>query len=153
MSGAAAPGQAVIDRVRLAIYRAIERSGSAPGAHVLARALDLEPAVVENAYRALADAHVIVLQPQAAEIKWAPPFSAVATAFRVHAGRSAWHAPCAWDAFGIPAALDGDARIDAACAWSNEPLPCGVEHGLAYGDALIHLLVPAAHFWDDIGYT
>jgi hypothetical protein len=153
MSGGGAPGQAVIERVRLAIYRAIERSGSAPSAGEVAVALGLDPAAVEDAYRALADAHVIVLQPRTAEIKWAPPFSAVPTAFRVHAGRSAWHAPCAWDAFGIPAALDCDARIDAACAWSNEPLPCGVEHGLAYGDALIHLLVPAAHFWDDIAYT
>jgi hypothetical protein len=153
VTAGSAPGEAVIQRVRLGIYRAIERSGSAPGVEVLARALDLDPAVVEDAYRFLAGAHVIVLQPQTAEIKWAPPFSAVPTAFRVHAGRSVWHAPCAWDAFGIPAALDCDARIDATCAWSNEPLPCGVEHGLAYGDALIHLLVPAAHFWDDIAYT
>jgi hypothetical protein len=153
MTGRNAPGEAVIQRVRLALYRAIERSGSPPTAAELARALALEPAIVEESYRALADAHVIVVQPETVEIKWAPPFSAVATAFRVHSGRSAWHAPCAWDAFGIPAALDSDARIDAVCAWSNEPVPCGVEHGLAYGDGLIHLLVPAAHFWDDIAYT
>ena len=60
---------------------------------------------------------------------------------------------CAWDAFGIPAALKADARIEAACAWTAEPLPCGVESGRAYGAGVIHLLVPAAHFWDDIAYT
>jgi alkylmercury lyase-like protein len=153
MTGRRRPGDAVVQAVRLAIYRAIERNGSAPSAADVARAHDLESAIVEEAFRALADAHVIVLHAETTEIKWAPPFSSVPTAFRVRAGRSAWHAPCAWDGFGIPAALDADARIEAACAWSGEPLPCGVEHGLAYGDGLIHLLVPAAHFWDDIAYT
>ena len=64
-----------------------------------------------------------------------------------------WYAPCAWDAFGIPAALKRDAAIDARCAWSGEPIACGVEGGAAYGDGVIHLLVPAARFWDDIAYT
>ncbi len=153
MSGKAALNDSVTNAVRLAIYRAIERRGAAPDAAEVARALDLQSAVVEDAYRALADAHVIVLHPQTVEIKWAPPFSAVNTPFLVRAGRSAWHAPCAWDAFGIPAALDCDAHIEAACGWSGDPVPCGVEHGLAYGDALLHLVVPAAHFWDDIAYT
>jgi hypothetical protein len=153
MSGGNARADSVTNTVRLAIYRAIERGGFAPGAADVARALDREPAVVEDAYRALADAHVIVLQPHTVDIKWAPPFSVVPTPFLVRAGRSSWHAPCAWDAFGIPAALDCDAHIEAVCAWSGDPVPCGVEHGLAYGDGLIHLLVPAAHFWDDIAYT
>jgi len=144
---------ALIQRVRIAVYGAIEATGEAPSAAELARDHRLEPAAVEDAYRALADAHVIVLQPGTAEIKWAPPFSAVPTGFHVRAGRSSWFAPCAWDAFGIPAAIDVDARIEAVCGWSNEPIPCGVEFGRAYGDAVVHLLVPAAHFWDDIAYT
>jgi len=153
MSGGDTSADSVTNAVRLAIYRAIERSGSAPGAAEVARALDLAPADVEDRYRALAGAHVIVLHAETVEIKWAPPFSAVKTPFVVRAGRSAWHAPCAWDAFGIPAAIDCDAQIEAVCAWSGARVPCGVEHGLACGDGLIHLLVPAAHFWDDIAYT
>jgi hypothetical protein len=139
--------------VRLAIYREIERSGSAPTLAAVASALKLQAAAVERAVHTLADAHVIVLHPASGEIKWAPPFSTEPTPFRVRAGRSAWFAPCAWDAFGIPAAIDADARIDARCGWSGEPVPCGVEHGNAYGSGLVHLLVPAAHFWDDIAYT
>jgi len=137
----------------MAIYREIERTGAAPTFAAVASALNLQPGVVERAFHALAEAHVIVLQPASSEIKWAPPFSAEPTPFRVRAGRSAWFAPCAWDAFGIPAAVDADARIDARCGWSGEPVPCGVEHGNAYGSGLVHLLVPAAHFWDDIAYT
>ena len=145
--------ESLIRTVRLAIYGAIEATGHAPACADLARAHGLDAAAVEVAYRALADAHVIVLQAGTVDVRWAPPFSAVPTAFRVRAGRSSWHAPCAWDAFGVPAALDCDARIEASCAWSGEPMPCGVEHGRAYGAGVIHLLVPAAHFWDDIAYT
>jgi hypothetical protein len=79
--------------------------------------------------------------------------SEVRTPFRVATATASWYAPCAWDAFGIPAALKHDADIDARCAWSDEPIACGVKDSRAYGGGVIHLLVPAAHFWDDIGYT
>jgi hypothetical protein len=149
----AAPDDALIQTVRLAVYRAIEVTGQAPPPADVARAHHLGVAEVEHAFRTLAERHVIVLEPDSTTIRWAPPFSVVPTAFRVRAGRSSWFAPCAWDAFGIPAALDADARIDAVCASSGEPIACGVEHGRAFGAGIIHLLVPAAHFWDDIGYT
>jgi len=145
--------ESLIRTVRLAIYRAIEATGRAPAAADVAHDHRLDVAAVEDSYRGLAAAHVIVLQPGSTAVKWAPPFSVVPTVFRARSGRSAWYAPCAWDAFGIPAALDSDARLEAACAWSGEPIQCGVEHGRVYGDGVIHLLVPAAHFWDDIAYT
>ena len=145
--------ESLIRTVRLAIYGAIEATGSAPAAAGLARVHGLDVVAVEDAYRALADGHLIVLRPDTLEVHWAPPFSLVPTAFRARAGRSSWYAPCAWDAFGIPAALDVDVRVEAVCGWSGEPVPCGVEHGRAYGDGVVHLLVRAAHFWDDIVYT
>jgi hypothetical protein len=139
--------------VRAAIYAAIVHSGRAPAPAHLAATLGLDEHAVADAYRALAEAHIIVLQPGTVEIAWAPPFSVIPTPFRAVSGSTAWYAPCAWDAFGIPAALKRDAVIDARCAWSGEPIACGVAGGRAYGDGVIHLLVPAAHFWDDIAYT
>ena len=143
----------VMRTVRDAIYAAIVETGAAPAAGDVARAHDREARAVEQTYRALAASHVIVLQPDTLDIWSAPPFSAVRTAFRVNVGRARRYAPCAWDAFGIPAALKADAIIEGRCAWSGEPIPCGVERGRAYGDGIIHLLVAAAHFWDDIVYT
>jgi hypothetical protein len=139
--------------VRRAIYSTVVDSGRAPTPRELSTALDLSADAIADAYRGLADAHVIVLRPGTVEIVWAPPFSAIETPFRSHVGSSSWYAPCAWDAFGIPAALKGDAVIDARCGRSNERIECGVSGGAAYGEAVIHLLVPAAQFWDDIGYT
>jgi hypothetical protein len=141
------------EQVRQAIYATIVRSGRAPTAADLATSFDTDAAAIADSYRALADAHIIVLRPGTVEIAWAPPFSAVPTPFRATAGATSWHAPCAWDAFGIPAALKQDAAIDAHCAWSGDRIVCGVERGVAYGEGVIHLLVPAAHFWDDIAYT
>lgn len=143
----------LLERVRRAIYAAIVRSGRAPTPADLATSFGTDEDAIADSYRALADAHVIVLQPGTVEIAWAPPFSAVPTPFRATAGAMSWHAPCAWDAFGIPAALKQDAVVDAHCAWSGDRIACGVERGVAYGGGMIHLLVPAAHFWDDIAYT
>src|SRR3954447_17916292 len=142
-----------VQRVRLGIYREIVRCGNAPGAADLAAMLGVPDAEIADAYRALADAHVIVLRPGTVDIAWAPPFSAVPTSFRAVADDVSWYAPCAWDAFGIPAALKRDAVVDARCAWSGDTIRCGVANGRAYGEGVIHLLVPAAHFWDDIAYT
>jgi hypothetical protein len=139
--------------VRDAIYAAVVEHGIAPSPRDAALTTGLAVSEVERAYRELADAHVIVLEPGAASVVWAPPFSVVPTAFRARCDGASWFAPCAWDAFGIAAALGKDVSIDAGCAWSGAALACGVADGHAYGDALIHLLVPAAHFWDDIFFT
>lgn len=139
--------------VRYAIYAAVVDSGRAPTVAELGAELGMDADSVAGAFRALAEAHVIVLRPGTVEIVWAPPFSAAPTPFRSTVGSMSWHAPCAWDAFGIPAALKRDAVIDARCAWSDHSVACGVRAGTAYGDEVIHLLVPAAHFWDDIAHT
>lgn len=139
--------------VREGIYAAVVETGTAPPAAALARTANLTVSLVEDAFRALADAHVIVLQPGTTTIRWAPPFSAVPTPFRVTAGELSWFAPCAWDSFGILAALNQDGVVHASCAHSGEPVTCGVESGSSFGQGIIHLLVPAARFWDDIIYT
>ena len=84
----------------------------------------------------------------------ANPFSAVPTAYRVYAGERWWYANCAWDAFGVCAALHVDGRIETSCPDCGEPLAVEVcdqrpsDHSL-----LFHCLVPAAHWWDDIVFT
>jgi Alkylmercury lyase len=96
---------------------------------------------------------VIVLRPGTLDLWAAPPFSAGPTGFRVRSGNRSLFGTCAWDAFGVPAALHADADVEASCPSSGEPIRCGVRGGRAFGDAVIHLLVPAAQFWDDVIYT
>ena len=139
--------------VRGAIYASVVERRTAPQPREIAEAIGLAVADVDAAVLRLVDGHVIVLQPDTGVIAWAPPFSLVPTPFRSRVGGVSWFAPCAWDAFGIFAAVRKDGTIEARCAASGVPLECGVRNGHVFGDAILHLLVPAAHFWDDIFFT
>ena len=81
--------------------------------------------------------------------------SAVPTPFRVRVQGSAWWANCAWDALGILALLGQDGEIDTQCAYSSADLAIAVRSRALDPDAdgVIHFAVPAARWWDDIGYT
>ena len=79
---------------------------------------------------------------------------AVPTSFRVSAGGRSWFANCAWDAFGIPAALGVDGDVEATCPDCHEVLRVAVtDRRPSEGDLVFHVLVPAAEWWADIGYT
>ena len=79
------------------------------------------------ALEALAVNRQVILDPKTREIWMAGPFSAVPTRFRVHGAKASWWANCAWDMFGIPAALGQSARIDATCADCDAPFQLDVD--------------------------
>ena len=105
-------------------------------------------------WRRLHDAHALVLDPATDEILMAHPFSAIPTAYRVDAAGRSWFANCAWDAFGICAALRVDGKVETSCPDCGEPLAVGVREEQPSDDSLLfHCLVPARHWWDDIVFT
>ena len=142
-------------RIRNHLYSSFVRDGSAASIAEVAGALHLPEGDVADAYRRLHDAHALVLQPDRTEIRMLNPFSAVETTFRVEAGGRSWFANCAWDALGVPAALHGDGRIEAVCPDCGEQLELEVRDGeLVRGsELLVHFVVPARRWWDDIGFT
>jgi hypothetical protein len=78
----------------------------------------------------------------------------VETPYRVFAGGRWWFANCAWDAFGICAALDAEGEIRAACPDCGEGIEVSVhEKQPSDRDLLFHCLVPASKWWDDIVFT
>jgi hypothetical protein len=140
-------------RVRRAVYAAFA-AGDVPTRDAVGRATGLAPDAVVMSYRRLAEAHVLVLEPGSDEVWMAMPFSAKPTAFRVTAGETAWWANCAWDALGIAAATGCDVEIATDCPDCAEPLGLRVEAGaLVPAPGIVHFAVPAAHWWDDIGFT
>ncbi|HET8741521.1 MAG TPA: organomercurial lyase [Gaiella sp.] len=140
--------------LRNVTYAAFVDLGRAPSVVEVAGIAGLDPAVVLDGWRRLHEAHAIVLQPGAAEIRMANPFSAVPTPHRVEAAGGSWYANCAWDAFGICAALDVDGRIETSCADCGAALTVRVHRRRPDDESLVfHCLVPAARWWDDIGFT
>jgi hypothetical protein len=141
-------------RVRAVTYSLFVELGRAPGADEVAGPGDLSADDVVAAWRRLHDAHALVLNPATAEIRMANPFSAVPTAYRVLADERWWYANCAWDAFGVCAALHSDGRIEASCPDCGEPLRVKVTRGEPDDETLLfHCLVPASRWWDDIVFT
>jgi hypothetical protein len=140
--------------LRALTYGLFVELGRAPTTDEVAEAAGSSVAEVQSGWQRLHDQHAIVLDPTTAEIRMANPFSAVPTAYRVHADGRWWYANCAWDAFGICTVLQGDGRIQASCPDCGEALSIVVSDGRPDDESLLfHCLVPAAHWWDDIVFT
>lgn len=143
----------LVQRVRHAIYRTFAEGG-VPSSAALSTQLHIPLEDVRDAYQRLHEAHVIVLDPHTREVAMALPFSAVPTPFRVDAGDRSWFANCAWDMFGIPVVLGCDVRAETTCQDCHAPIVYRVESGrLLDAHGVVHFAVPAAKWWDDIGFT
>lgn len=154
MSPAYDPGvdQSDID-LRNATYRRFVELGRAPTAADVAASCGLAVDAVRAAWRRLHDGHALVLD-DVGDIRMANPFAARPTDFRVEAAGRAWYANCAWDAFGIGAALGVDSQFETHCPDCDETLDVRVTDGRPDDTSLVfHVLVPAAGWWNDIGFT
>jgi DNA-binding transcriptional MocR family regulator len=139
-------------QVRAAIYRTLLEQGRGPSVASLASLLDVTESQVTASLRALAEAHAIVLRPGRDELWMAHPFSAMETDFVVSSGGRTWFANCVWDGLSI-LAMVGDGTLDTHSPATREPLRFEVRDRIVTGEGVVHFLVPAAHFWDDIGFT
>jgi hypothetical protein len=139
--------------LRNATYRRFVALGRAPTAAEIADEVGLGEEAVRTAWRRLHDAHALVLDDQG-EIRIANPFAARPTDFCVEADGRTWFANCAWDAFGIGAALHVDSRFETHCPDCGETIAIRVRDGRPDDPTPIwHVLVPAARWWADIGFT
>ena len=141
-------------RLRNETYRLFVDLGRAPTAGEVATVLGTSDGEVQAGWLRLHAGHALVLDEDGATIRMANPFSAVPTPFRVEAAGKTWYANCAWDAFGICAALHTDGRIETICRDCGDSLEIEVRDGRSDDEKLLfHCLVPAASWWDDIVFT
>jgi hypothetical protein len=138
--------------VRAAVYASFRVKSQVPTPDVLAEVTGSARTEVISALRALANEHCLVLLPDGESIRMAHPFSGVETDFLVTRGDHRWFANCVWDGLSI-LALFGDGSLDTHSPANGESLRFDVASGAVRGAGLVHFLVPARRFWDDIGYT
>jgi len=137
-------------RIRNHVYRRFVELGRAP---TFAELKDELGDDVESALRRLHDAHALVLGDDG-ELRMVNPFAVRPTDFRVDAGGRSWYANCAWDAFGIGAALHVDSEFETHCPDCGDALHVRIRDGRPDDPSLVfHVLVPAAQWWNDIGST
>jgi hypothetical protein len=138
--------------VRAAVYASFSVKSQVPTREILAKVTGSTRAAVILALRALADEHCLVLLPDGESIWMAHPFSGIETDFVVTLGERRWFANCVWDGLSI-LALFGDGSLDTHSPATGESLRFDVVSGAVRGEGLVHFLVPARRFWDNIGYT
>ena len=140
--------------IRAFVYRHFADTTRAPSVGETAATFALTHEQAASAYEALHARHAFFLRPSSHEILMANPFSNTETTFRVHANGQTYFANCAWDSFGIPAALHIDADVEAVCAQSGQPISLQVRDGhVSESDVLVHFLVPFQHWYDDLVFT
>ena len=119
-------------RLRNLTYRRFVELGRAPTASEIAAA---DPAVALHAdsvlagWRRLHEAHALVLDPGLTDLRMLNPFSVGPTTFVVEAAGRSWYGNCAWDAFGIGAALHVDSVIRTSCPDCGDPIIVEVRDG------------------------
>jgi hypothetical protein len=139
--------------IRNHTYRLFADLGRAPGEGDVASASGFATRTIEASWWRLHDAHALVLNPDGT-IRMANPFSAIPTRHRVQAAGRWWYAPCAWDSFAICAALHADGTIETSCADCGDPISVNVRDERPDDTSLLfHCLVPAAQWWEDIGFA
>lgn len=139
---------------RHSIYAFFADQARPPAVQDTARELQITAEQARALYEELDARHAILLMPGTHAIRMANPFSGVPTGFRVRVGAKQYYANCAWDSFGIPAALHRDGVVEAFCAQTGEPLRVEIGNGTVRGEsAVMYFRVPFAQWYDDLVFT
>lgn len=146
---------AALDReVRRHVYDYTMNNLRPPLVTQVSTATGRSDADVRASFGRLADAHILVLQERSGEILMANPFSAVPTQFVLQTERGTAWGNCIWDALGIAAMLNADARIETGCGDCTEAMFVEIKgQELAGCEGIVHFSVPAKHWWDNIKFT
>jgi len=140
--------------VRHLVYQTFAQQGRAASPAELAGELELDPAQVLDALRELHDRHALVLTPAGDAIRMAHPFSAAPMGFVVRADDQFWWGGCAWDSFGITAALDRQLEITTCCAGCGRKIVYVAAPATPPTlDAAVLIPRPAREWWDDVVAT
>ena len=146
--------------VRLTILETF-LAGGHPSPASVATALGIDEAAAAASFDRLAAGRAIVLGSGARDLLMAAPFAGTPTDHRVHVGEHAYYANCVWDALGIPAMLaaagrPASARISTRCPDCAAAIHLTVDDGRVSAspdEPVAHFAVPAARWWEDIGFT
>src|SRR3954451_14949845 len=136
-------------RIRADVFATFAAEGRPPSPTELAARLGLGAGQVDAGLRELHDKHAIVLTEAGDSIRMAHPFSAWPMNFVVRDGERLWWGGCAWDSFGIMAALGRPLRVTTTCPGCGATF-CYSAPPDAPKELVVRLPRPAAEWWEDV---
>lgn len=142
-------------QVRAFVYAHFVDTTHAPRVDDIAAHFGIKAQYAAEVLRTLHDKHALFLEPGTTQIRIANPFSAIPTAYHVTTGGKTYTANCAWDSFGIVAALhQTDAEIYSVCTGSGAPIHLRIANDQVVSQQeLVHFQVPFRQWYDDLVYT
>lgn len=141
--------------LRVFVYDDMLRRGRPPLCAEIAAHFGISPLVARDALAALRIGKTILVDPRSGEIWMAGPFSAGETPYRVSAGERSWWANCAWDMFGVAHLANRHVTVHASCGDCGESMTVEADPSSPPPNdvGVVHFLVPARHWYDDVGFT
>jgi len=140
--------------LRQVVYREFVEEGHPPTPAEAARRLRVGVEEVLAGLGRLHDRHALVLDGDRFAVRMAHPFSARPMHFVVASDEQKWWGGCAWDSFGIMAAIGQRVLVATTCVGCGRPLALLADPEVPPPEPYVaHFLVPAAHWWDDVVRT
>jgi hypothetical protein len=140
--------------LRVFVYDELLVRGTPPATAEIGARFGVSPNEARDALASLKIGKTILVHPRTGEVWMAGPFAAAETPYRVSQGDRRWWANCAWDMFGVAMIVGEPVRIDASCTDCGAPMVIECTPASPPNDdAVVHFLLPASRWYDDIGFT
>jgi hypothetical protein len=140
--------------LRIFVYDHLVAAGSPPTLTEIAAHFGTTRTVARQELAALKIGKTILVHPESGELWMAGPFSAVKTDYHVVAKGRSWWANCAWDMLGIPMVVNSAVKVHTKCTDCGSAMTIDCDPSLPPTEkAVVHFLVPARHWYEDIAFT
>ena len=143
--------------LRRFVYDHLLSRGLPPSSEQIGEHFGVSTDDARHAIGSLKIGKTVLPHPTTGEIWMAGPFAARPSTYRVVGKRLAWWANCAWDMLGVMVIANEPVCVETECTDCREPLTIDATPGQGVAQSMrnlvVHFLVPARHWYDDIGFT
>src|ERR1051325_6591930 len=141
-------------QLRQHVYDVLLANGRPPLARQIGAHFGTSEAEAKAAIASIRIGKALLPHPVTGEIWMAGPFASEPTAYVVRGKATTWFANCAWDMFGVAAIAGQNTTVETWCTDCRERMTIAASPSEApKGEAVVHLLVPARRWYDDVGFT
>jgi hypothetical protein len=140
--------------LRIFVYESLIARAHMPTASDIAERFAITHDEAIEAIRGVNIGKTLLPDPRTGEIWMAGPFSAPRTTYEVRAGDRRWWANCAWDMLGVAALVGTRVGVSARCTDCGDIIAFQLApEDVTVPDGVVHFLVPARRWYEDIGFT
>jgi hypothetical protein len=140
--------------LRIHIYDRLLESGRPPTCAEIGKHFHLSESEARRTIAEMKIGKTVLPDPKTGEIWMAGPFAAQPTTYRVVGSRTQWFANCAWDMFGVAMIAGEKVRIEAQCTDCGAPMHMHADpRTVPTDEGIVHFLVPARRWYEDIRFT